>query len=86
MGCIIEDLDPQAEFPADETRDAPHYIEGKGQRISWRNCFVTVFERDKNGQMRVTKTYPKGDGQTTLPTDADLYLVGPGGRVRQESV
>ncbi|RSL92059.1 hypothetical protein CEP52_014041 [Fusarium oligoseptatum] len=55
MGCIIEDLDPQAEFPADETRDAPHYIEGKGQRISWRNCFVTVFERDKNGQMRVTK-------------------------------
>ena len=83
MAFIDEDLDQSIDFSTGDTESTPKWIEGKGQRVYWRGCYVTAFEKDSSGKRGDGTSLTKRDGQGTVPSNIELYFAGDGGRLKE---
>ncbi|KOS18550.1 hypothetical protein ESCO_000927 [Escovopsis weberi] len=59
-------------------------VEGAGQTLYWKNCYVLVFRTGEN-KTPVAK-HEVGDGQALLPVGLDAFLGGPAGKFKAMSV
>jgi len=81
MAFTAEDLDPSIDFSTHDTANTPQWIEGKGQRVYWRDCSVTVFENRGEGRV-----LDEREGQGMVPSNVELYFAGEGGKIKQSSI
>lgn len=65
-------LDPTVTFP--EEPNTPIYVYGKGQIVHWKQCNVSVIEKDSSGNKDTTATYKMCDGSSPVPVGIELYL------------
>lgn len=78
-----EDLQPSVDFTTSDTESTPRWIEGKGQRVFWRGCYVTAYEKDSRGKRGEGISLAKRDGQAIVPLSVELYFAGEGGKLKQ---
>lgn len=56
-------------------------VEGKGQRVYWRNCWLKVYRK---GQSEPIEEHPERcDGQGTVSADLEIAFSGSGGIIKQ---
>jgi len=81
MSFKPDELDPNTDFS--DARITPQWVVGRGQNVYWKECSVSVVEKDSEGKKKVT-TFDHCDGQWTVPSGIDLYLAGQGGIVKEK--
>jgi len=80
MSFKVEPLDnPELDF--DDADTAPQWVVGSDQRISWRTCFIVVYE--SGNRREHTDQHKTCTGSGTVPKGTELFLGGKGGRVKQ---
>jgi len=84
MVFTVEGLDSRVDFTTKDTTktDFPLWIVGKGQRVYWKDCNVTVHWKGSQGH---EQSLEERSGQGTLSSDHDLYIIGKGGKVKEET-
>ncbi|KAL2138254.1 hypothetical protein VTI28DRAFT_7182 [Corynascus sepedonium] len=60
-------------------KTSPYLVEGKGQKVYWRDCWINVYEK---GQSTPKKDIPKCSGWTTVSADVELEFGGQGGIIK----
>jgi len=72
--------DSTIDFP--ENPNTPRWVYGRGQNVYWKQCSISVVEKDSEGNKKTTMTYEKSDGKGTVPTGTELYFSE--GKVKEE--
>jgi len=83
MAFTEEDLDPTIDFTTRDAENTPKWIEGKGQRVYWRDCYGTAYEKDNRGKRGEGTSLQKRNGQGTVPSNVELYFAGEGGKLKE---
>lgn len=83
MAFTEEDLDSSIDFSTGNTESTPKWIEGRGQRVYWRGCYVTAYETDSNGKRGDGISLEKRNGQGTVSPNVELYFAGEGGKLKE---
>ncbi|KAF1979387.1 hypothetical protein BU23DRAFT_549390 [Bimuria novae-zelandiae CBS 107.79] len=73
-------LDSPVDFP--EKANTPLWVYGRDQMVYWEQCYVSVIEKDGDGNKSTTATYEKSDGKAMVPTGTELYFSG--GKVKEK--
>jgi len=73
-------LDSTIDFP--EKLNTPRWVYGRGQNVYWKQCCISVVEKDSEGNKTTTVTYEKSDGKGTVPMGTELYFSE--GKVKEE--
>ena len=56
-------------------------VEGKGRMVYWKECNVTVYEKDSDGEERIKKLIGMPNGQGQVPVGTKLYVTD--GKVKE---
>jgi hypothetical protein len=70
-------------FNSDDGKNTPQYIEGRGQRVYWTNCYVTAYEIDDKGNKGEPIEIPEREGEATVQGNIELYFGGVGGKMKE---
>ncbi len=57
------------------------WVEGKGQWVYWKECNVTVYEKDSEGNKQAKTLNNHLTGQGMVPSGTQLYCFG--GKVKE---
>ncbi|KAK5990494.1 hypothetical protein PT974_08762 [Cladobotryum mycophilum] len=76
----IKPLTKDADFFSD-ARSGFFLIEGSGQGVYWRKCYVLIF---KTGETKTPmESHAVCDGQGVIPEGLDVFFGGPNGKVKE---
>ena len=78
MSFDIQPLPDSIDFSNAKT--SPYLVEGKGQKVYWRNCWVKVYEK---GQSEPREQYDKCDGWAIVLGDIEVTFGGQGGSIKE---
>lgn len=78
MAFTVEKLESNVDFSTADTKNPPKWIEGKGQRVHWSNCYVTRYETDSKGNRGEGIEVPEREGSMTVPANIEMYFGGEG--------
>jgi len=82
MSFEIQPLTKDAEFFSNAER-SPTTIEGSGQMVYWRDCFIRVYKAGNTE--KPTATYDTCNGQGTVQKGTSLLFLGKNGKVKEET-
>jgi hypothetical protein len=54
--------------------NAATIVKGRGQTVEWRNSYVTVFEKDKEGKQKRTRLPDNENGGLRVEEGWELYI------------
>ncbi|PSN59586.1 hypothetical protein BS50DRAFT_579828 [Corynespora cassiicola Philippines] len=68
---------PQS-FQFSDAKTSPYIVEGKGQKVYWRNCWIKVYDK---GHSEPREQHEKCDGWAIVLADTEVTFGGQGGSV-----
>lgn len=63
-----------------DAKTSPYLVEGNGQKVYWRNCWVKVYNK---GQSEPREQYDKCDGWAIVLADTEVTFGGQGGTIKE---
>lgn len=64
-----------------EAENSSFLIEGKGQKVYWKNCWIKVYHK---GEPKSTEEYNKCDGWVIILADIEVIFDGQGGSILEK--